>query len=84
MLPINAVPPANTTCGKECSYLDKFKRIYWKFVLKLCITVQLSHFPSKFGTGDIYQVIYLESLDLLIELYLGEKRGGEILHINIW
>ena len=42
--------------------------------------MQLSHFPSKFGTGDIYQVIYLESLDLLIELYLGEKRGdGEII-----
>ena len=43
---------------------------------KLCITVQLSHYHFKIGPGDIYQVIYLEPLDLTIEVSLGEE--GEV------
>ena len=43
---------------------------------KLLITMQLSHYPSKLGPGDIYQIIYLEPLDLAIEASLGVEGGG--------
>ena len=44
-----------------------------KLYEKLCIAVQLSHYPSKIGPGDIYQVICLEPLDIAIESSLGEE-----------
>ena len=37
--------------------------------------MQLSHYPSKFGPGEIYQVIQLESPDLAFEASLGEEGG---------
>ena len=50
-----------------------FRELIEKLYAKLCITVQLFHSPSKLGSGDIYQVIYQDLLDLQIETYLGEE-----------
>ena len=36
--------------------------------------MQLSYYPSKLGPGDISQVIYLDLLDILFEVYLVEER----------
>ena len=52
--------------------LDNWSKNVWK----ICITVQLSHYPSKFGPGVIYQLMYLEPLDLAIEASLVEDGGG--------
>ena len=50
-----------------------------KLYEKLYITVQLSHWPSKLGPGDIYQIIYPYPLDLAIEASLGDE--GEVVKI---
>ena len=40
---------------------------------KLCITVKLYHYNSKFGPEEIYQAIYLKPMELKIESYFGEE-----------
>ena len=42
--------------------------------------MKLSHYPSKFGPGDISQVLLLDPLDLAIEESVGEEgQVGKIL-----
>ena len=44
---------------------------------KLCITVQLYHFPSKAGPNEIYEVVYIAPVNFAIESPLGEEGGWE-------
>ena len=47
---------------------------------RICITVQLSHQPSKFDNVKISHAIIIDPLDLAIEASLGEEKGfGKIL-----
>ena len=40
---------------------------------KLYINVQLYYYTSKFGLGEIYQVIYLDPLDPATEASVGQE-----------
>ena len=47
--------------------------------------MKLSHYPSKFGPGDISQVLLLDPLDLAIEESVGEEgQVGKILFQSKW
>ena len=43
--------------------------------------MQLYIYPSKWSPGELYQIIYVEPLDLAIEAYLVEEGGvGRIIY----
>ena len=57
---IIAVSPINTT-RDEGLQIYIFKRIYWKIVWNIMHHCAIISYIYKFGPGDIYKLIYIES-----------------------